>query len=223
MSRRAATAPVDPSSGPPSVPPTAAAGRRRREHTRTRLLDAAVRVFAEHGLGGVTVDSLTKAAGFSRGAFYSNFSTIDEVFLAVVDRQSRDLLASARTAIESLPESDFTLESIGAILGTITPSDRAWFLLHEEFTLHALRHEEVRSAYVATEQAVRSEVDEVLGAALTRLGRRPALPLTQISETLVALYLHGLGTEHLGVGGISLDTVLGEVLPRVLLGLSEPL
>ncbi|MDI9589364.1 MAG: TetR family transcriptional regulator, partial [Acidobacteriota bacterium] len=54
--------------------------KRKRSHTRQKLVSAAAQVFADKGVAGATVDDLVKAAGFTRGAFYSNFSTKEEVF-----------------------------------------------------------------------------------------------------------------------------------------------
>ena len=58
-------------------PTSAASAVRRRENTRARLIEAAEVVFATTGLKRVTVDDLVGAAGFTRGAFYSNFSSIE--------------------------------------------------------------------------------------------------------------------------------------------------
>ena len=56
---------------------------RRRAQTRQLLLDAALEVFAEDGFGRATVEQVCERAGFTRGAFYSNFSSLDELFLAM--------------------------------------------------------------------------------------------------------------------------------------------
>ena len=56
------------------VDPTAPATT-RRQATRERLLDAAFEVFAEQGVHASTVEQIAERAGFTRGAFYSNFTT----------------------------------------------------------------------------------------------------------------------------------------------------
>jgi AcrR family transcriptional regulator len=68
-----------------------AAGRPRRRsraeqqaETRRRLLDGAAEVFRERGLGASSVEAITEAAGYSRGAFYSNFSSKEELFLELL-------------------------------------------------------------------------------------------------------------------------------------------
>ncbi len=55
--------------------------------TRTRLIEAAEALFMRRGFDDTSVDEISDTAGYSRGAFYSNFEDKDEVFLAVVDRR----------------------------------------------------------------------------------------------------------------------------------------
>ena len=45
--------------------------------------------------------------------------------------------------------------------------------------------------------------------------------MEQMTETAVALYLHALGQDALGVGALGTDELVGSVLPQVLLGLSR--
>src|SRR3954449_12367303 len=74
--------------------------RPTRDATCEKLFEAAARVFEEQGIGGVSIESLAAAAGFSRGAFYSNFKSKDELIIAMLEdhveqtiRRNLDLLA----------------------------------------------------------------------------------------------------------------------------------
>src|SRR3982750_714342 len=71
--------------------------RPTRDDTRDRLFEAAARVFEEDGIGGARIAA---AAGFSRGAFYSNFKSKDELIIAMLEdhvaqsiRRNMDILA----------------------------------------------------------------------------------------------------------------------------------
>lgn len=64
----------------------------RRLATRTRLLDAAQRVFIERGIFASTVEEICDAAGFTRGAFYSNFADKEALIEAVLLRESEAIL-----------------------------------------------------------------------------------------------------------------------------------
>ena len=64
---------------------------RRREATRERLLTAAMEVFAEKGFHGASVEQICERAGFTRGAFYSNFAAVDDLVIELYERHARRL------------------------------------------------------------------------------------------------------------------------------------
>jgi AcrR family transcriptional regulator len=57
-----------------------------RELTTQRLLDAAQKLFAKKGFEAVSVETVSEAAGYSRGAFYSNFDSKEELFFELIRR-----------------------------------------------------------------------------------------------------------------------------------------
>lgn len=205
--------------GPPGAPSPAA---RRRENTRARLIEAAEDVFATTGVKRVTVDDLVGAAGFTRGAFYSNFSSIEEVFFALFEQQSERMLAVVREVIASIPEDEFSLESVGLILESLHPLGRRWYLIQTEFTLLAARNADARAVFRAHRERFASQMVEVIGDVVGLLGREPTVPLEQLAETAIALYLHALGQDALGIDTLGTEELVHLVLPRLILGLSQP-
>jgi len=59
----------------------------RQAETRQRLSDSAQTQFSRKGFAAATIDEIAEGAGFSRGAFYSNFSTKEDLAVALLDRQ----------------------------------------------------------------------------------------------------------------------------------------
>src|SRR5918998_4245590 len=59
----------------------------KQARTRQALLDAARAVFLRRGFADASVDAIAAEAGFTRGAFYSNFSSKDELFAELLDQQ----------------------------------------------------------------------------------------------------------------------------------------
>ena len=59
--------------------------RPTRDQTRARLVEVALGVFARQGIGATSVEDIVSEAGYSRGAFYSSFATMDELVLDVMD------------------------------------------------------------------------------------------------------------------------------------------
>src|SRR4051812_44229706 len=70
--------------------------RPTREATRERLFQAATRVFEERGIGAASVDAIAAAAGFTRGAFYSNFASKEELIIAMLEDQGDGSLGHSR-------------------------------------------------------------------------------------------------------------------------------
>src|SRR2546430_16402275 len=98
----------------------------RKAQTRAELIDAAARVFARRGYHGTTVDDVAEEAGFTKGAFYSNFESKEDVFVELVaDRGRNWTLAVARAyqGEEPLPE---RLRKGGKGLTHIVEHDTDW-------------------------------------------------------------------------------------------------
>ena len=77
----------------------AAAAENRRRRTRARLIDAAMRVIADKGPGGISVSEIAEASGLSRGAFYNYFPQPDELLAAVTEKIVDDLRRVGRQAV----------------------------------------------------------------------------------------------------------------------------
>ncbi|SOE63307.1 transcriptional regulator, TetR family [Burkholderia sp. D7] len=60
-------------------------GARRKRETRTRLLDAALRLMAEKGMGSVAINDITEAADVGFGSFYNHFESKEGIFAALVE------------------------------------------------------------------------------------------------------------------------------------------
>ncbi|MGP4024743.1 TetR/AcrR family transcriptional regulator [Actinomadura sp. 3N407] len=79
----------------PMRPPRPSGGsvqprRDRREQTRTALLTAAERLWAERGIHGASLDDIAAAAGLTKGAVYSNFAGKTDLLLALMERFTND-------------------------------------------------------------------------------------------------------------------------------------
>ena len=76
----------------------------RREATRQRLLQAAMGEFARHGIDATSVEQISEAAGFTRGAFYSNFEDKDALILALLEETHRATMGRFQVDVANLPE-----------------------------------------------------------------------------------------------------------------------
>jgi AcrR family transcriptional regulator len=140
---------------------------RRRENTRARLLDAAAQVFAEAGLDGASVEAICDRAGFTRGAFYSNFESKDELFLELTSTVAETRLASVRARIDEFVASGM-LTGAGDPVDLVQQvmdsgeDDRLSVLLMSEIRIRALRDEAFGAAYLAQEQAMVTSIEGII-------------------------------------------------------------
>ncbi|WP_326568292.1 TetR/AcrR family transcriptional regulator [Amycolatopsis rhabdoformis] len=168
--------------------PTTERVPRRRAETRRRLLDAALPVFAEEGFGRSTVEQICERAGYTRGAFYSNFASLDELFLAMWERRSATMTEAARTAVDQLGNTEpADVRAIVQHLLPAIPVDDAWFRVSAEFTAHALRNPSLLRVLTAREDAIVGALLPLLVDLLARTGRSIPDPAA-LGQALVALH-----------------------------------
>jgi len=111
---------------------------RRRVRTRANLLDAAFAVFAAKGFGRVSIEEVCEAAGYSRGAFYSNFDSLDELFFALY-RQRADLIADQVSGALALDGPDLDVPAAVDRVTEVLLLDLDWLLVKTDFLVHAAR------------------------------------------------------------------------------------
>lgn len=85
------------------VIPVTSAPARSRIQTRQRLLDAAVKLFAERGLHGVTSHDIARAAGVASGTFYLHFRDKTGVYRHIVFHAIEELVARVQQAVGNPP------------------------------------------------------------------------------------------------------------------------
>ncbi|MGW7524292.1 TetR/AcrR family transcriptional regulator [Streptomyces sp. NPDC054783] len=134
---------------------------RRRVRTRARLLQAAFEVFAAKGFGRVSIEEVCEAAGFSRGAFYSNFATLDELFFALY-RERADLIASQVT--QALAQDGPGLDVPTAVdrVTEVLLLDVDWLLVKTDFLVHAARDPETARALLDHRARLREAISDRL-------------------------------------------------------------
>jgi len=162
----------------------------RRIATREKLVDAAVSVFAEKGVLGASVEEICEAAGFTRGAFYSNFESKNELCLAVLERQVAGHLAATHAAIKTLairatqPEDDCPSDSAidGLLDRALTvflasqDGDPASLVATAELRLYAVREASLRTSYVEFTERVGSQFVELIETTASQFGYRLTVP-----------------------------------------------
>jgi AcrR family transcriptional regulator len=161
---------------------------KRRAETRANLIEAAYRVFADKGFGQVRIDDVCAAAGYTRGAFYSNFDSLDELFFALYDESARLIAGQVTDAITA----DDINPGIEAVIERVTATlllDRDWLLIKTDFLLHAARNPAVADRLAAHRQQLRTVIEARLDGARERLTLPDAIAdIPNAARAVVAAY-----------------------------------
>ena len=161
--------------------------REKQLHTRKCLLEAATRVFSKKGLEGTSVDQVAQTAGYTKGAFYANFKSKEELFLVMLDEHfSRELerLESALTGTENALD-----EAMAAAADFISfAGDDDWPRLYFQFVAHAAQDDEFRQELATRTAAMRERMGQILQrwkeGYIQEGEHAPSLPIEQITAML---------------------------------------
>ena len=201
-------------SGAPEGVPAAGLTRRRAE-TQSRLISAASQIFAERGFGRATVEDICERAGYSRGAFYSNFDSLDGLFFALYGARSAELIDAVRRVVEVMPDELSLSEVVDRVI-TVLPISRDSHLLNMEFAAHALRHEDVAIALAEHRRAVREALTPILRAGLTAADATFDGNLDHLARSLIAVQEGMFSQELLEPDDPALPALRRHVLGQVL-------
>jgi AcrR family transcriptional regulator len=161
---------------------------KRRAETRAKLIEAALRVFAAKGFGQVRIEDVCAAAGYTRGAFYSQFASLEELFFTLYDDRAQVIarqVTEALTVEDTIPGSEAVIDRVSATLLL----DRDWLLIKTDFLLHAARHPDVADRLAHHRQWLRTAVENRLQGARERLTLPEAIgDIPSAARAVVAAY-----------------------------------
>lgn len=161
--------------------------------TRAALVRAAVEVMAERGVAGTTVEEVTARAGFTRGAFYSNFADKDALVDAVLDaRMAHEIADLTPLVVEAATPADL-MAALRRRRGAAEA--RTWRLLLAELQLHALRSPEFRPRLAAWQHQQRAGYRAVVEHVLALGDIRPPADLDLVA-LIVQVLDDGIANHH---------------------------
>ncbi|WP_025134083.1 TetR/AcrR family transcriptional regulator [Leucobacter sp. PH1c] len=105
-----------------------------RVNTKLLITEAAVRVAAQHGISGASMDQIAEAAGVAKGSLYYNFASKDAIFEEVIRDGFARLAAAIDEARDSVPAAEAPRAVAAATLETLRSNlDLAKLMASEVF------------------------------------------------------------------------------------------
>lgn len=203
---------------------SAASGKARAPHLgperrRPLVLDAALRLFAERGYGGTSMEAIAAEAGVTKPVVYECFPNKEELFRALLGREEARLLESVSSALPAELRLDdiesLLVDGMTALLEAANTEPESWRVVfaseHGGDPAIVKRVRRARQSIVTTISAMVAPV--LTGDGVDDAGRKaPVLAeaLTSIGEAGVRIMLESKGDWT----AAELGAMLGRVMAR---------
>jgi AcrR family transcriptional regulator len=155
--------------------------------TRSRLLEAAGRVFARRGMERATVDEVASEAGYTKGAFYANFKSKEDLFLAMLDERFGKRLEDIERVLDSDATVSEQARQAGRDFTEYLASDPEWSRLFFAFAVQAMRDEGFRQELVTRHRTIRSRIAQGFEAHSHTIGGELPIPAEHVAMMTYAM------------------------------------
>jgi AcrR family transcriptional regulator len=169
----------------------------RQAETRQALLDAAAAVVIERGLAGASVEAICAEAGFTRGAFYSNFESKEQLFVELLQQRVYEHYRGMAEERIAEPDKRPTLRETGEELARMQKDPRGRWLLRLilELLAEAGRSDRVRELAATFWAGTRELTAHSITEAAASAGEEPAADPRTLATALIAMDI-GLALQH---------------------------
>lgn len=191
---------------------------RGRADTRAKLIAAAGDAVARRGLRDASIDEIAASAGFTKGAFYANFASKEELFLALLDEHFDRRADEIHDALATDEDPEVQARRGADDFVAMMSANPEWQRLFFEFAAHAARHEEFRVQLVERYRRIRARMAEDYRRRAAELGI--SLPVPPESLALMTFAMaNGVAMERLLEPDAVADDLFGSLLEIWVAGL----
>ncbi|MFH9552779.1 TetR/AcrR family transcriptional regulator [Streptomyces sp. NPDC017435] len=162
--------------------------------TREHVLDTAHELFLRDGFTTTSIERVAEAAGYSKGAVYSNFATKNQLCLAVLDRIAMRQVAHIAAAMGDAPRIEDRLAGF-ARWAEQHIGDSSWTALEVEFATANRRDAQVCAQLAHRRRTVTELLAHLIRAQTQELGITPHMPADTAALVLLSLGI-GIGVQR---------------------------
>jgi len=192
--------------------------KERQERTRSSLMASAAAVCSDRGMEGASIDEVAEHAGFTKGAFYANFESKEQLFLAMLEANFADRLDEIDRALGTEEEPEAQARQAGLDFHRFLEFSEEWERLFFEFAAYATRNEEFRAELVARYRMLRDRVAEMMTRRAEEIGVEPPVEMDELALMTFAM-ANGVALERLLEPEAVPDDLYGSMLEIFFMGL----
>ncbi|QJC22148.1 TetR/AcrR family transcriptional regulator [Arcanobacterium buesumense] len=209
-----------------------------RFETQERLIAATRQVMVTHGIEGCTLERICAQAGYSRGAFYSNFIDKEELFTFVaryeydttISRMNEVLVQweeELEAGVLPLSEQADHIHKMNVLLGKALAAlhlDRYYFIVHNEMLVRAIRVPAWGKQFSDINREFVSSMAKILNKILAIVGRQMTSESEIVAQAVIGVALRSSGyaawqQEDLAGSGDEINALIVQLLEAC----SEPI
>jgi len=190
--------------------------KEQQARTRSQLLQAAGRVFADHGMHRASVEQVAAEAGYTKGAFYANFASKEAIFLALLEESFAERIAAIDVELTRPGSLQDHARAGAADFITEIGRDPEWGRLFLEFVAHAARDDAFRVEMHARWEQMIARMAELIES----YARDQELPIGDRAEPLarmISAMAHGAAM-HQMLNPAASEELFGDMLELLTLG-----
>ncbi|UVI35653.1 TetR/AcrR family transcriptional regulator [Brevibacterium spongiae] len=170
----------------------------RRRQTRSTLVHAGTSVFAVRGIDGASIEEICEAGGLTRGAFYSNFSSRDDLVLAIIEMRTEENLDRLDETIQRWTEQLTNTTEVPEIKALMTrfiddvfnekKQTVAETITEQEIELYCLRVPHLYARYVELNASQLGRLSALVATALEVAGATTKQPISEFLTVIISVF-----------------------------------
>jgi AcrR family transcriptional regulator len=157
--------------------------REKQQQTRQALLEAAAQLFCERGLEGASVDEIAQAAGYTKGAFYANFKSKEELFLVMLDEHFAKEFDRLDHALAGSHDPQEEAQAAAADFIRYASVDE-WPALYFQFVAYAAQNEDFRQELATRHRAMRERLAQLFKRWKDAFGGTSPVPFEHVAAMM---------------------------------------
>ena len=160
--------------------------KEKQAQTRSALLRSAAKLICRKGITEASVDDISTDAGYTKGAFYANFKSKEEMFLVMLDQAYAEELARLESSLPGEEPVEEVRASAEDFIRFVR-ADPEWPRLYFEFVVYAARNPGFREELATRNRAMRERIAEVIRNWTADFAGEPPFPYEDIATMIFCI------------------------------------
>ena len=159
----------------------------QQQETKEMLFAAAIEQIIKFGFDKTSINSISEGAGFSKGAFFSNFKNKYDLLLQLTEKLKSEERLNLKSALAIDSENNtISINGLNSYVDQIK-NNTICVILDIEMQLIASRDQNFKQYYNQLQRENNKSLGEIICAVFKSEGVQPSLPNESLAQIFIAL------------------------------------